>query len=65
MHAIGKLTDSPIKGDHWVTTATVEAIPTIPIDRAEGRDSGSQLLSATGSSYTLQLFYIMLEDRCV
>lgn len=65
MHAIRKLTNSPIKEDHGITIATVKAIPTIPIDRAEGRDSGPQLLSAARSSHTLQLFYIMLEDGCV
>ena len=65
MHAIRKLTNSPIRGDPWVVIAPVEAIPTIPIDRAEGRASGPRLLSATGLSHTLQLFYMMLEGGCV
>jgi len=62
MHATRKLTNAPIREDPWVATATVEAIPTIPIDRGEGRASGPLLLSANGPPHTLQLFYMMLED---
>ena len=65
MHAIRKLTNSPIRGDPWVVIAPVEAIPTIPIDRAEGRASGPRLLSATGLSHTAALLHDVRRRVCV
>lgn len=64
MHAIGKLANSPTRGEPQVAVATVEAIPTIPIDRAEDGVSDPRLLSATGSSHPLQ-FYTILVGGCV